>query len=291
MERRVTTGTIPRPLLCWRSPSLARGLALGLALLTALGAAEVAAGQTAADEVRARRDRVLADPSLQTELPPGPDHRGVSGSGDADGRSRDGRERPGSTASRGERDRDWRVPDAPAPSSPASSGPSLGASAARILGWSLVILGGVAVLILLLLLGRRVWGSRRSEPRAARLPVPEEDSPSPAALPGPDEVDRLAQRGEYGAAIHLLLLQAVALVTERTGRRFPPGHTSRQVLATAGLQSPLRSALGVLVRAVERHLFGGRKSGATDFERCRDAFDTLTGGLVPEGGASGGSPP
>jgi len=277
MERRFSTGTIPRPLLRGRSPFLTRGLALGLALLTALGAAGSAAGQTAADEVRSRRDRVLADPSLQTELPWAPNSRG----------------RPASLREReaGDRERDWRVPEAPAPSSAPSPRRSLGDSAARVLEWTLLILGGVVVLMLLLLLLRRVWGSRRSDSRAARLPVPEEEAPASPALPTQDEVDRLARRGDYGAAIHLLLLRAVALITERTGRRFPAGHTSREVLAAAGLQSPARSALGVLVRAVERHLFGGRKPDAPDFERCRDAFGTLAEGLVPAGEAGGGGAP
>lgn len=230
-----------------------------LGILLAVGlASPLAAAPTPDREVEARREQVFEDSSLQTELP-GWDELGGKGV------SRTRRSRPR---------REWRVPDPPAPLAFASVG--------VLLQWVLLALGAVALAMVLVWLTRELFRSRRrATPRevtAANDPSePDEAAREPAAE---GDLEALVRRGEYGAAIHLLLLETLDRLSGR-GRRIPAGRTSREVLsASADLAPPAHGALGELVAAVERYLFGGREPAREDFERCRRAFGVVERALT-----------
>jgi hypothetical protein len=243
-------------------PALALGGLLALALASPLTAAPLPDR-----EIRASRDRVLEDPGLQTELP------GFEDLGRANGTA-------SSRTSR--REGDWRLPD--------RRSPAALASVAHLFQWVLLALGAVALVMLLVWLFQQLVGDRwtRATPRgvaASDDPGAEEEAPG---APAEGDLETLVRRGDYGAAIHLLLLRAVERLSGR-GRRIAAGHTSREVLsASSDLPPPAHGALGELVAAVERYLFGGRDPGPADFERCRDAYGTLERALAetPAGDAS-----
>lgn len=216
-------------------------------------AAPLTAAPIPAREVEARRDRVFEDPSLQTELP-GWEIEGRGGSGTR-------RSRPA---------RDWRVPEPPSPAVLVSAG--------RLFQWLLLALAAVALVMLVIWLTRElVRKRRRSTPRVARDDDPTEPDGARGATGSPrdDDLETRVRRGEYGAAIHLLLLRALERLAGR-GRRIPAGRTSREVLSSCGDLAPsAHGALAELVAAVESYLFGGREPGRGDFERCRHAFGVV----------------
>lgn len=230
-------------------------LTLG-AFLAAFGVPALAAEPVSDSDVAARRQQVMENESLQIDLP---------GYETFCRKERSVANRQTEMRTR-ERRRGFRAPVAPA---------ALGA-VAQIFQWALLALGAVVLVIVLVWLIRQLFegSTRRSTPKVTvTKDAPQTDGP--ASEPAVEDLDLWIHRGEYGAAIHLLLLRAVRLLGRHGGRRISAGHTSREVLAGADLEAPARSALGELVAAVERFLFGGRKLDADDFARCRDAFGTV----------------
>lgn len=90
--------------------------------------------------------------------------------------------------------------------------------------------------------------------------------------------DSLAAAGQYEEAAHVLLLGTIDQLVQVSGRDHPRSQTSRELVERLRLDSPQRQALGGLVNAVERTLFGGRPLTATTFEFCRRKVQTLVAG-------------
>jgi|GEM_PF-5745203 len=268
----------------WRFSS--RGFTVALALAGTLtpvasGPALLHADPLPDRELELRRDRVLDDPTLQTELP-GWEEAGVQGGHDRDP------ERRTQSAAREGRDRDWRLPNLPAA--------ALLGTVGEIFQWALLALGGVALVVLLAWLALQLLPGSRGSRARRRLDGSEDDSPEDAGDGAfgdrsllDSDLDTLLREGEYGAAVHLLLLRAVRLLSRRRGR-IPAGHTSREVLAASRLEPAAQGALGELVAAVERSLFGGRRLEREDFQRCQDAFGRLRSGLEGAPEAAEGGP-
>ena len=245
----------------WRS-SPRRGTSLTLLLAPLLvgpllSAPRVAADPTPAPEIEALRDRVFEDPSLQTDLPGWEALEGTRS-------SKDRRSRPR---------RAWWLPDPPARTVLASAG--------QLLQWVLLAVGAVALVMGLLWLTRELVFHRRGarpQPTAVGDDPAEPDETERSPVEG--DLEALVDRGEYGAAIHLLLLKALDRLAGR-GRPIPAGRTSREVLsASADLAPSAHGALGELVAAVERYLFGGREPQRQDFDRCRRAFGVVDRALL-----------
>lgn len=238
-----------------RGASLAPTLTVLLApLLVAplLTAPRVVADPTPAPEIAAHRDRVFEDPSLQTDLPGWEALEGIRSS-----KSRRSPPRRG-----------WWLPDPPMSAALASAG--------QLLRWMLLTAGAVALVIGLLWLIRELVSHR---PLATSRQVTAGDEPAEpdekARSPVEGDLETLVGLGEYGAAIHLLLLKTLDRLSGR-GRRIPAGRTSREVLSASGnLAPPAHGALRELVVAVERYLFGGREPRRDDFERCHRAFSVV----------------
>lgn len=147
----------------------------------------------------------------------------------------------------------------------------------RILLWGAVILG-VAVTL---------WSLRDSLPafsrsrriKAAEVPAGFSD-PSGRMEEAQLEADELARRGQYGEAMHVLLLKSLAEIRLRLGTSFAVSLTSREILRKVSLPQSGTGALGAIVQSVEQTYFGGRPAGHEDYLGCRQEFETLRRSLA-----------
>jgi hypothetical protein len=118
-----------------------------------------------------------------------------------------------------------------------------------------------------------LWGRGADEPWDERNPG--------SRPPGADEADALAladrwsQEGRLVEAIHLLLLQGLADIRRQLGEPFADSQTSREILRSTHLTTPVRAALGGIVAAVERTYFGGYPAKPADYATCRRDLETL----------------
>ena len=147
----------------------------------------------------------------------------------------------------------------------------------RILLWGAVILG-VAV---------TVWSLRDSLPafsRSRRIKAAETTSgfsnPSARMEEAQLEADDLASRGQYGEAMHVLLLKSLGEIRLRLGTSFAVSLTSREILRKVSLPQAGTGALGAIVQSVEQTYFGGRPAGHEDYLGCRQEFETLRRSLT-----------
>jgi hypothetical protein len=153
----------------------------------------------------------------------------------------------------------------------------ISADTGRILLWGAVILG-VAVTI---------WSLRDSLPafsrsrriKAGELPSGLSD-PSARMEEAQLEADDLARRGQYGEAMHVLLLKSLAEIRLRLGTSFAVSLTSREILRKVSLPQSGSGALGAIVQSVEQTYFGGRPAGREDYLGCRQEFETLRRSLA-----------
>lgn len=153
----------------------------------------------------------------------------------------------------------------------------ISADTLRILLWGAVILG-VAVTI---------WSLRDSLPafsRSRRIKAGEMPSgfsdPSARMEEAQLEADDLAGRGQYGEAMHVLLLKSLAEIRLRLGTSFAVSLTSREILHKVSLPRTGSGALGAIVRSVEQTYFGRRPAGREDYLGCRQEFETLKRSLA-----------
>lgn len=226
-----------------------------MASLLCLGAA-AAQGQTDASPSGAppvslaeRARRVLQEQDSQLELPTAGDR--------VDGPSRRAPERTGSSAPAG-RGRG---------SAPRSvfGGPA-GFSIAEPVLWLLVALAvlGLVIAIVRGLAGRapRVAVPARPRPEVRSEPVGED---TPATLP---EHERLAARGDFAAAIHVLVGHAVQVFADVAGA-VPLHATAREVVRRARARSMTTDDFAALVRTFEVVHFGGRGADRALYESSR----------------------
>ncbi len=93
------------------------------------------------------------------------------------------------------------------------------------------------------------------------------------------EADRLARQGDFGAALHLLLLYCLNEMRRRFGLGLPPSLTSREILGLSVLPEIRRTGLSVIVSAVEISHFGGRPVDEATYRSCRERCeDVVLGG-------------
>jgi len=138
-------------------------------------------------------------------------------------------------------------------------------------------LGPVWRIVLFLLAGAlafalAMWVVREMQTRwrAKAAVASDQAAPEPAAAapraPIPDH-EAFARRGEFGEAVHSVLVLALASVG-RAGSGLPPAWTSREILAAAKLGGSAQEAFGSLVRAVEVTRFGGMPATEADYRRA-----------------------
>lgn len=93
-----------------------------------------------------------------------------------------------------------------------------------------------------------------------------------APLPELDEIERLARAGAYAEAIHLMLLRALEALRRRLGASWAKSLTSREIARRTELPASDRSALKMLVGAVEISRFGGQSANEQIYRACLDQY-------------------
>ena len=145
-------------------------------------------------------------------------------------------------------------------------------AAARAAGYVLLaalLIGGVILLSSGAVAMVRRPGARGAAPALA----PTGDPPPPAIdAPDADESERLAEAGDFSAAIHLLLLLAVDRLQGHGRAVLPRCLTSREVLGRARPPGEAGDALAGLVAAVEASHFGETAADEATWRRCRDGY-------------------
>ena len=118
--------------------------------------------------------------------------------------------------------------------------------------------------------GRRVSKKVDQPLQVATQPImrPAGDAP----LPDLDEIERLARAGAYAEAIHLMLLRALEALRRRLGTSWAKSLTSREIARRSELPASDRSALRMLVGAVEISRFGGKSANEQIYRACLDQY-------------------
>ena len=95
--------------------------------------------------------------------------------------------------------------------------------------------------------------------------------------------DALSREGRFVEAMHMLLLQGLTDIRERSSEQFADSLTSREILRGARLSTEGGTSLRAIIAAVERTYFGGYPAEPADYATCRQNFDALRRAL--HGGA------
>jgi hypothetical protein len=146
----------------------------------------------------------------------------------------------------------------------------------KILGWLLLGLLGVFI-------GYGVFQLVKSYIDRPRADAEGDDAPEmididkAAAQSWMDDAEALAGRGQYGDAVHHLLLNAIDFLKKRAGKPIPRAWTAREIQAQLPITVLARVLLQLLVQTVERAHFAGRDVSEADFIRCRDSYQQLLG--------------
>jgi Domain of unknown function (DUF4129) len=118
--------------------------------------------------------------------------------------------------------------------------------------------------------GRRVSKKKVDQPlQVASQPILRTGD---APLPDLDEIERLARSGAYAEAIHLMLLRALEALRRRLGTSWAKSMTSREIARRSELPASDRSALKMLVGAVEISRFGGQNANEQIYRACLDQY-------------------
>jgi len=86
------------------------------------------------------------------------------------------------------------------------------------------------------------------------------------------QADKLASRGAYSQAIHVLLLGSFGDLKARRAAQIPPSLTSREIIKQFNMPARAQTALSLLIGSVEISHFGGQDASKPIFVSCRDAF-------------------
>jgi hypothetical protein len=118
--------------------------------------------------------------------------------------------------------------------------------------------------------GRRISKKVNQPLQVAAQPIARPTGDPP--LPGIDEIERLARAGAYAEAVHLMLLRALEALRRRLGASWARSLTSREIARRSELAPTDRSALKMLVGAVEISRFGGQSANEQIYRACLDQY-------------------
>lgn len=110
-----------------------------------------------------------------------------------------------------------------------------------------------------------------------------EEGKSSAVVSAPLQDARLlAQRAQYGEAIHALLLRTLMELSRTYSEPLAPSLTSREILEALKLSPAAHDALTGLIQAVELCHFRGSAPGPDDYARCLQHFEVFARAYVRE---------
>ncbi|MCA3006923.1 MAG: DUF4129 domain-containing protein [Phycisphaerales bacterium] len=137
----------------------------------------------------------------------------------------------------------------------------------KALLWLVIAVVGIVLIAAIVgSLGDRSRGKAalRQMPAAPVAPSVAHDT----ALP---DFDHLAAAGDFTAALHALLLRAIAAWRAR-GEVVPPHATAREVLRRVRSATPSAAALAAIVQAAEATYFGGKPTDRDMFDATRAQY-------------------
>ena len=139
----------------------------------------------------------------------------------------------------------------------------------------IAVLGVALCIVAYHLYGTYAFGRRASKKVDHPLQVATQPIMRPAGetpLPDLDEIERLARAGAFAEAIHLMLLRALEALRHRLGTSWAKSLTSREIARRSELAPTDRSALKMLVGAVEISRFGGQSANEQIYRACLDQY-------------------
>ena len=156
-----------------------------------------------------------------------------------------------------------------------SGGEAIGGIGSSVL-WILAIVAGLALLYFVL---RELRSFRRGTGRR-RFDEVEATAVEGRGLDGDGQpgdglladADALAARGEYGEAIHLILMHSLRRLEEVGEQVIGRSLTAREIVRRSTIAERARGLLSRIVGASELAHFGGRQADAEDYRSCREAF-------------------
>ena len=134
---------------------------------------------------------------------------------------------------------------------------------------------GIALLLLLLSPVVRLFITTRFERMFARdhLTADAPWRPTKAAVTALlNDIDALAERGEYDEAVHLLLMRSVADINAWRPDIVRAHYSAREIGTHPLLPDAARPAFAEIVRWVEQSYFAGVAVGKAGFDACRQAY-------------------
>jgi hypothetical protein len=109
--------------------------------------------------------------------------------------------------------------------------------------------------------------------RRPAVEAPSEWRPEPSAARALlKEAERLAAQGDYGEAVHLLLLRSIEDIERWRGAALAASLTSRDIAGVDALPDAARPVFARLVAMVERALFARHAVSADEWHDARDAY-------------------
>ncbi len=145
----------------------------------------------------------------------------------------------------------------------------------KVMGWLLLAALGAAIGYGLYQLVMSYVNRPRSETEVSD--AAEIDIEASAAQAWLDDAEQLAGSGQYGDAVHHLLLNAIEYLKRRSGKMIPRAWTAREIQQQLPISILARALLQLLVQTVERAHFAGRDVSESDYRRCRDSYEQLLG--------------
>lgn len=137
-----------------------------------------------------------------------------------------------------------------------------------VLQWVLLALGIAVLLYMIWLLVAPGFGWKREDRAEEEEWVPDQQD----ALALLEEADRLAAKGEYDEATHLLLKRSVGQIAQARPDLVEPSSTARELSAEPRIPDGARTAFAVIAGRVERSLFALTKLSSDDWQAARDAY-------------------
>jgi hypothetical protein len=114
-----------------------------------------------------------------------------------------------------------------------------------------------------------------------------EGGPSNTVVSAPlQDARMLAQRAQYGEAIHALLLRTLMELSRTYSEPLAPSLTSREILTALQLSPAAHDALTGLIGAVELCHFRGSAPNAEDYGQCLQHFEVFARAYVKQGAAA-----
>ncbi|MCA9728022.1 MAG: hypothetical protein R3E12_11370 [Candidatus Eisenbacteria bacterium] len=152
----------------------------------------------------------------------------------------------------------------------------------------LMLAGLAAILLIFVLLHFFREASERRLVAEGRVGAQETEPPLDISIPLGD-IDALAGRGDFAAAVRELLHRVFQSLAGHRGLVLSRALTSREIIHVLDLPRDGRAALSELAGTVEHSLFGTAEVREPEFRRCRELYaqleQTLRSRRLPRGGA------